>query len=81
VFIFLLWLFARARNSRLVRILTAVALVLKFAARVSNREIDEEIKSQAIRHISCDKQLYKSLRNRGNLGGPVDWDNGFEKMI
>jgi hypothetical protein len=64
-----------------VRILTAVALVLKFAARVSNREIDEEIKSQAIHHISCDKHLYKSLRNRGNMGASIDWDNRFEKMI
>ena len=55
--------------------------LLKFAARGSNREIDEEIKSQAIRHISCDQHLYKSLRNRGNMGAPKDWDNGFEKMI
>jgi hypothetical protein len=55
--------------------------LLKFAARGSNREIDEEIKSQAIRHISCDQHLYKSLRNRGNMGAPKEWDNGFEKMI
>lgn len=41
--------------------------LLKFAARRNNGEIDEEIKSQAVRHISCDEDLYQTLRKRGNI--------------
>ena len=36
--------------------------LLKFAARRRNGEIDEGIKSQAVRHVSCDQDLYQTLR-------------------
>ena len=45
-------------------------LLLKFAARRRKGEIDEEIKSQAVRHVSCDQDLYKTLRKRGNINAP-----------
>ena len=41
--------------------------LLKFAARRRSGEIDEEIKSQAVRHVSCDQDLYQTLRKRGNI--------------
>ena len=44
--------------------------LLKFVALRRNGEVDEEIKSQAARHISCDQDLYKTLRKRGNTAAP-----------
>ena len=41
--------------------------LLKFAARRRNGEIDEGIKSQAVQHVSCDQELYQTLRKRGNI--------------
>ena len=41
--------------------------LLKFAAHRGNGEIDEGIKAQAVRHVSCDQVLYQTLRKRGNI--------------
>ena len=41
--------------------------LLKFAARRRNGEIDEGIKAQAVQHVSCDQELYQTLRKRGNI--------------
>lgn len=41
--------------------------LLKFAARRRNGEIDEDVKSQALRHVSCNEDLYETLRKRGNI--------------